>query len=160
MALLLLGAGIIATVTTAPESGVLTAGAGEQVMELVVFDEARALKMLVASTDKIAVAHVLAQLKGHGRLTHAYLDMLFDKDPRAGANFHELQVELYADFDQVACARACKRAKPAPIDQPWPLLTCSKLRDCGARSLLESKRWVGRVSSGGILPRSICVGAC
>ena len=80
-----------------------------QVMELIVFDEARALKMLVGSTDKIGVAQVLSQLAGvrHRQLQHKYLDMLFDKDPRAGANFHELQVELYADFDQVPCvARA------------------------------------------------------
>lgn len=82
----------------------LTAVGYAQVMELVMFDEVRALKMLVASTDKMAVAHVLAQLKGQRRLTHTYLDMLFDKDPRAGANFHELQVELYADFDQVRLA--------------------------------------------------------
>lgn len=71
-------------------------------MELVVFDEPRALKMLVGSTDKIGVAQVLSQLTGHRQLIHKYLDMLFDKDPRAGASFHELQVELYADFDQVA----------------------------------------------------------
>jgi hypothetical protein len=82
-----------------------------QVMELIVFDEARALKMLVGSTDKIGVAQVLSQLAGvrHRQLQHKYLDMLFDKDPRAGANFHELQVELYADFDQVPCVRARAR---------------------------------------------------
>ncbi|KAJ1491243.1 hypothetical protein T484DRAFT_1613013, partial [Baffinella frigidus] len=33
------------------------------------------------------------------RLLHVYLDALFDKDPKAGAAFHELQVGLYADFD-------------------------------------------------------------
>ena len=138
----------------------LTAVAGEQVMELVMFDEARALKMLVASTDKIAVAHVLAQLKGHRRLTHTYLDMLFDKDPRAGANFHELQVELYADFDQVACARACKRAAAAAIDKPCRCSRAASCRHAERKACSFSKCWVGRVSSGGILPRSICVGAC
>jgi hypothetical protein len=51
----------------------------KQVMELVLFDEARALKMLVSSTDKIAVAHVVAQLQGERRLVYAYLDLLFDK---------------------------------------------------------------------------------
>ena len=30
---------------------------------------------------------------------HRYLDALFDKDPRAGASFHEMQVALYADDD-------------------------------------------------------------
>ena len=95
----------------------LTAFGCAQVMELVMFDEVRALKMLVASTDKMAVAHVLAQLKGQRRLMHTYLDMLFDKDPRAGANFHELQVELYADFDQVrlaGCLMLARRATRVP----------------------------------------------
>lgn len=78
----------------------LFAAVKDKVMDLVVFDEARALKMLVNSTEKIAVAHVVAQLKGQRPLLHKYLDLLFDKDPRAGSNFHEMQVQLYADFDQ------------------------------------------------------------
>ena len=72
----------------------------DKVMELVVFDQARAINMFVACTDKIGVAHVVGQLKTKREVVYNYLDVLFDKDPRAGANFHEMQVELYADFDQ------------------------------------------------------------
>jgi hypothetical protein len=46
----------------------------------------------VASIEEIAVVHVVAQLESHRLLLHKYLDLLFDKDPRAGANFHEMQV--------------------------------------------------------------------
>jgi len=91
-----LGAEVFSLITTYDLFGAVK----DKVMELVVFDEARALKMLVASSDKIAVAHVVAQLRADRRLLYTYLDLLFDKDPRAGASFHELQVELYADFDQ------------------------------------------------------------
>ena len=71
----------------------------DRVVQLVRFDETRALKLLVACTDEISVAHVVAQLDDDRPLVHRYLDALFDKDPRAGASFHEKQVELYADYD-------------------------------------------------------------
>lgn len=39
-----------------------------------------------------------------------YLDALFDRDPRAGSEFHERQVQLYADYDKkklLPFLRAC-----------------------------------------------------
>jgi hypothetical protein len=46
----------------------------DRVGQLVRFDETRALKLLVACTDEIAVAHVVAQLDDDRPLVHRYLD--------------------------------------------------------------------------------------
>ena len=61
-------------------------------LALLRFNEEKAVKMLVNNTEKVPVAHVVPQLKDDKRLQHVYLDALFDKDPRAGSDFHELQV--------------------------------------------------------------------
>ena len=45
------------------------------------------------------IASVVDQLKGYPRLLHKYLHALFVKDPHAGSAFHELQVELYAEYE-------------------------------------------------------------
>lgn len=41
---------------------------------------------------------MVPQLKNHNRLRHIYLDALFLRDPHLGSDFHDLQVELYADY--------------------------------------------------------------
>ena len=64
----------------------------DKVLALLRFNEEKAVKMLVNNTEKVPVAHVVPQLKDDKRLQHVYLDALFDKDPRAGSDFHELQV--------------------------------------------------------------------
>lgn len=40
----------------------------------------------------------MAQLRGHPRLLHIYLDALFLRDPHLSFEFHDLQVELYAAY--------------------------------------------------------------
>ncbi|KAI9491298.1 hypothetical protein BDB00DRAFT_767376 [Zychaea mexicana] len=44
-------------------------------------------------------AKVVRQLRSHLKFLHVYLDALFDRDRHIGYEFHDLQVELYADYD-------------------------------------------------------------
>lgn len=42
---------------------------------------------------------VVQQLKPRPKFLHTYLDALFRRDPHLGYEFHDLQIELYAEFD-------------------------------------------------------------
>ncbi|OZJ04120.1 hypothetical protein BZG36_02827 [Bifiguratus adelaidae] len=58
-----------------------------------------AVQMLVQHTDAIKPRTVVQQLKSKRKYLHTYLDALFERDPQLGIEFHDLQVELYAEFD-------------------------------------------------------------
>ncbi|KAF9307478.1 Vacuolar protein sorting-associated protein 41 [Mortierella antarctica] len=57
-----------------------------------------AVQMMIEHTEEIPIKHVVPQLSNHSRLRHIYLDALFLRDPHLGSEFHDLQVELYADY--------------------------------------------------------------
>lgn len=42
---------------------------------------------------------MVQQLKPRPKLLHTYLDALFERDPHLGYEFHDIQIELYADYD-------------------------------------------------------------
>lgn len=42
---------------------------------------------------------MVKQLRRHRQFLHIYLDALFDRDHQLGFEFHDLQVELYAEYD-------------------------------------------------------------
>jgi hypothetical protein len=44
---------------------------------------------------------VVQQLKPRPKFLHTYLDALFRRDPHLGYEFHDLQIELYAEFEPV-----------------------------------------------------------
>ncbi|KAI8987337.1 hypothetical protein BDF20DRAFT_814816 [Mycotypha africana] len=58
-----------------------------------------AVQLLVKNTDAIPPAKVVKQLERHRQFLHIYLDALFDRDHQLGFQFHDLQVELYAEYD-------------------------------------------------------------
>ncbi|KAI7847520.1 hypothetical protein BDC45DRAFT_525781 [Circinella umbellata] len=58
-----------------------------------------AVQMLVKNTEAIPPNKVVPQLRSHRQFLHVYLDALFDRDRHIGYEFHDIQVELYADFD-------------------------------------------------------------
>ncbi|KAJ3308452.1 Vacuolar protein sorting-associated protein 41 [Blyttiomyces sp. JEL0837] len=57
------------------------------------------VQLLVQNVDRIPLTAVVAELKKKPRFLHIYLDALFRKDPQEGAEFHPLQIELYAEYD-------------------------------------------------------------
>ncbi|KAG5460394.1 MAG: LOW QUALITY PROTEIN: hypothetical protein BJ554DRAFT_7565, partial [Olpidium bornovanus] len=59
-----------------------------------------ALHMMVTHTDEIPVPLVVDQLFPRPALLHTYLDAVFERDASLGSDFHDLQVELYAEFER------------------------------------------------------------
>ncbi|CAG8570731.1 10525_t:CDS:10, partial [Cetraspora pellucida] len=62
-----------------------------------VFDLIRTYNLFSAVQDKIS--HVVSQLRSHRYYLHIYLDALFTRDHHMGFEFHDLQIELYAEYD-------------------------------------------------------------
>ncbi|CAM8892626.1 unnamed protein product [Rhodiola kirilowii] len=77
----------------------------EKVVQLMMLDCNRAVNLLVQQREIITPPEVVSQLlhakyKCDSRyILHLYLHSLFDVSPSAGKDFHDMQVELYAEFD-------------------------------------------------------------
>ncbi|KAI9591225.1 hypothetical protein BDF19DRAFT_455828 [Syncephalis fuscata] len=56
------------------------------------------VKLLVTNTDAIPVGRVVEQLAKDRKLLFIYLDALFEYDPSIGYEYHNLQIELYAEY--------------------------------------------------------------
>eukprot|EP01134_Creolimax_fragrantissima_P002998 CFRG2998T1 len=70
----------------------------EHLTELLELDRTRTLKYLLEHREKIKVETVVALLHKDRFNLFMYLDTLFSVDLRAGAPFHDLQVDLCAEF--------------------------------------------------------------
>ncbi|BBN13096.1 vacuolar protein sorting-associated protein 41 [Marchantia polymorpha subsp. ruderalis] len=81
----------------------LQADIHDKVVNLMKLNAKRTVALLVQQSDTISASEVVGQLKKAGpdqrQLLHSYLHALFEKDPNAGKDFHNMQVELYADFE-------------------------------------------------------------
>ncbi|XP_057483913.1 vacuolar protein sorting-associated protein 41 homolog [Actinidia eriantha] len=77
----------------------------EKVVQLMMIDCKRAVPLLTQHRDLINPSEVVSQLLAAGKkcdskyFLHLYLHSLFVANPHAGRDFHDMQVELYADFD-------------------------------------------------------------
>lgn len=77
----------------------------EKVVQLMMLDCKQAVPLLIQNKDLITPSEVVKQLlnasdKCDSRyFLHAYLHSLFEANPHAGKDFHDMQVELYADYD-------------------------------------------------------------
>ncbi len=59
-----------------------------------------AIDLLVDHTYSIPIGRVIHQLESHPRYLYMYLDALFDRDPHQVTPFSDLQVKLYAEYEQ------------------------------------------------------------
>ncbi|KAI9294881.1 hypothetical protein K502DRAFT_316454 [Neoconidiobolus thromboides FSU 785] len=64
-----------------------------------VTSELKAVTMLVRNLQFISMETVVNQLYDHPLLLHNYLHAIFKKEANLGAKWHDIQVELYAEFD-------------------------------------------------------------
>ncbi|OAY38116.1 vacuolar protein sorting-associated protein 41 homolog [Manihot esculenta] len=77
----------------------------EKVVQLMMLDCKRAVPLFIQNKDLIPPAEVVSQLlaarnKCNARyFLHLYLHSLFEANSHAGKEFHDMQVELYADYD-------------------------------------------------------------
>ena len=72
----------------------------DKLLQLMEIDHVKSTKMFIECMEKVPVESVVKQLKKNRKLLHEYLHGLFLKDPQAGQDFHDLQVELYAEFQR------------------------------------------------------------
>ncbi|KAK9689968.1 hypothetical protein RND81_09G094900 [Saponaria officinalis] len=83
----------------------LHAAVREKVVQLMMLDSKRATSLLIQQRDLIAPSDVVSQLLKAGDkcdfryFLYLYLHALFEASPHAGRDFHDMQVELYADYD-------------------------------------------------------------
>ncbi|KAG6474150.1 hypothetical protein ZIOFF_068074 [Zingiber officinale] len=76
-----------------------------KVVELMLLDSKRAMNLLIQHRDLILPTEIVEQLLETSRkcdqryLVHLYLHALFEIDPQAGKDFHDLQVALYAEYE-------------------------------------------------------------
>ncbi|KAK9279527.1 hypothetical protein L1049_013206 [Liquidambar formosana] len=77
----------------------------EKVVQLMMLDCKRAVHLLIQHRDFITPSEVVSQLLNARNncdtrfFLHSYLHSLFEANPHAGKDFHDMQVELYADYD-------------------------------------------------------------
>ncbi|KEH29938.1 putative chromatin regulator PHD family [Medicago truncatula] len=77
----------------------------EKVVQLMMLDCKRAVPLYIQNRELISPPEVVKQLlnadnKSDSRhFLHLYLHSLFEVNPHAGKDFHDMQVELYADYD-------------------------------------------------------------
>ena len=77
----------------------------EKVVQLMMLDCKRAVPLLIQHRDLISPQEVVKQLLNADvkcdcrYFLHLYLHSLFEVNPHAGKDFHDIQVELYADYD-------------------------------------------------------------
>ncbi|XP_022729889.1 vacuolar protein sorting-associated protein 41 homolog isoform X2 [Durio zibethinus] len=75
------------------------------VVQLMILDCKQAVSLLIQNRDLITPSEVVSQLLSAGNKSdfryflHLYLHSLFEVNPHAGKDFHDMQVELYAEFD-------------------------------------------------------------
>ncbi|KAK6138139.1 hypothetical protein DH2020_028119 [Rehmannia glutinosa] len=77
----------------------------EKVAQLMMIDCKHAIPLFIQHRDLISPSDVVSQLIAaknkcdYRYLLHQYLHSLFESNPHAGRDFHDMQVELYADYD-------------------------------------------------------------
>ncbi|KAL1558191.1 Vacuolar protein sorting-associated protein 41 [Salvia divinorum] len=80
-------------------------GIREKVTQLMMIDCKRAISLFIHHKDIVSPSDVVSQLVAaktkcdYRQFLHLYLHSLFVSNPHAGRDFHDMQVELYADYD-------------------------------------------------------------
>eukprot|EP01012_Entosiphon_sulcatum_P025382 TRINITY_DN306_c1_g2_i1.p1 TRINITY_DN306_c1_g2~~TRINITY_DN306_c1_g2_i1.p1 ORF type:complete len:938 (-),score=231.64 TRINITY_DN306_c1_g2_i1:71-2587(-) len=112
----------------------------DKVPALIEMNPKRGLDLLVSHHDSIAIDHVVTQLKDRRRYLHQYLDALFKYDTKLGKEYHNLQVELYAEFEPQHLLQFLRTSQD--INLPHALKVCKE------RSLIEEMVYImGRTGS-------------
>ncbi|KAJ8485600.1 hypothetical protein OPV22_018085 [Ensete ventricosum] len=102
----------------------------DKVVELMILDSKRAVHVLILHRDFIPPSEVVGQLLGASKkcdeksLLHLYLHSLFEIDPQAGKEFHDLQVDLYAEYEPKMLLPFLRSSQHYRLDKAYE--TCVK----------------------------------
>ncbi|WOG95927.1 hypothetical protein DCAR_0415256 [Daucus carota subsp. sativus] len=110
----------------------------EKVVQLMKIDSKRAVTLLIQHMEMISPNEVVSQLlatEDDSRyFLYQYLHSLFEDDPHAGRDFHDMQVELYADHDPKVLLRFLRNC------QHYKLMKAYEI--CVSRGLLREQVYI------------------
>nr|GMD71306.1 vacuolar protein sorting-associated protein 41 homolog [Ipomoea batatas] len=118
----------------------------EKVAQLMMIDCKRAIPLLIQHRDLIPPPEVVSQLmaaenKDDSRyLMHLYLHALFEINPHAGRDYHDLQVELYAEYDPKMLLPFLRSSQHYTLEKAYDI--------CVKRNLLKEQVFIlGRMGN-------------
>ncbi|XP_047317106.1 vacuolar protein sorting-associated protein 41 homolog [Impatiens glandulifera] len=118
----------------------------EKVAQLMLVDCKRAVPLLIQYRDLITPSEVVSQLLAVGNksdsryLLHLYLHSLFEANPHAGRDFHDMQVELYADHDKKTLLPFLRSSQHYTLEKAYDI--------CVQRDLLKEQVFIlGRMGN-------------
>ncbi|XP_019199476.1 PREDICTED: vacuolar protein sorting-associated protein 41 homolog isoform X2 [Ipomoea nil] len=118
----------------------------EKVAQLMMIDCKRAIPLLLQHRDLIPPPEVVSQLMAAGNegdsryLMHLYLHALFETNPHAGRDYHDLQVELYAEYDPKMLLPFLRSSQHYTLEKAYDI--------CVKRNLLKEQVFIlGRMGN-------------
>ncbi|KAL5213790.1 hypothetical protein ABZP36_002942 [Zizania latifolia] len=105
----------------------------DKVVDLMTLDSKRTVNLLIQHRDAIPPNDVVGQLlhtskscdKKH--LLHLYLHALFETDMNAGKDFHDMQVELYADYEPRMLLPFLRTSQHYSLDKAYEIFAQKEL---------------------------------
>ncbi|KAI8803585.1 hypothetical protein BJ742DRAFT_828067 [Cladochytrium replicatum] len=79
------------------------------------------LQIFVSNTDMLPMVATVKQLVDNPRWLHVFLDAVFQKDPHEAAQFHPLQVALYAEYDYPALSNFLRVSTYYKLDDAYDI---------------------------------------
>ncbi|MBA0557963.1 hypothetical protein Golob_015004 [Gossypium lobatum] len=117
-----------------------------QVVQLMMVDCKQAVNLLIQNRDLIAPSEVVSQLlntrnKCDSRyFLHLYLHSLFEVNPHAGKDFHDMQVELYVEYEPKMLLPFLRSSQHYTLEKAYEI--------CDRRDLLREQVFIlGRMGN-------------
>ncbi|KAK5803468.1 vacuolar protein sorting-associated protein 41 homolog isoform X2 [Gossypium arboreum] len=118
----------------------------EKVVQLMMVDCKQAVNSLIQNRDLIAPSEVVSQLlntrnKCDSRyFLHLYLHSLFEVNPHAGKDFHDMQVELYVEYEPKMLLPFLRSSQHYTLEKAYEI--------CDRRDLLREQVFIlGRMGN-------------
>ncbi|KAJ0963912.1 hypothetical protein J5N97_029034 [Dioscorea zingiberensis] len=105
----------------------------DKVIQLMILDCKRAVTLFIQHRDIISPSEVVAQLLDASKkcdnryFLHVYLHSLFEIDLNAGKEFHDLQVELYADYEPRMLLTFLRSSQHYKLDKAYEICVRNNL---------------------------------
>lgn len=115
----------------------------DKVVQLMILDCRRTVPLLIQHRDLIAPSEVVSQLldaRDSRHFLHLYLHSLFETNPHIGKEFHDLQVDLYAEFDPKMLLPFLRSSQHYKLEKAYEV--------CSRRNLLREQVFIlGRMGN-------------
>lgn len=104
----------------------------EKVVKLMKLDSRKTVQLLIQHRDTIPPYEIVEELLNSNDddrryFLHLYLHSLFETDIHAGGEFHDIQVELYADFEPRMLLTFLRTSQHYNLDKAYEILSRKEL---------------------------------